>query len=68
MVKPRQLKLLVILKQKLSINLLFFLNSLLHDIADKIKRARHLEAIVIHHGLIKLIVSHSLAKQNFDLG
>lgn len=61
---PRQLKLLAILKQNLTVNLPSFLNSLLHDTADRIRWARHPETVVSHHGLIRLIVSHNLVQQN----
>ena len=64
MVRPRQLKLLVVLKQKLTFNLPSFLNSLLHDIIARIRQARHPETIIIHHGLIILIISHSLVQYN----
>ena len=63
MVRPRHLKLLDVLKQKCSVNLPAFLNSLLHDIARSIKKAQHVESVVSHHGLIQLIVSHSLTQQ-----
>lgn len=64
MVKPRQLKLLVVLEQKLTVNLSFLLNSLLHDTSDRIRWARHSETVVSHHGLSRLIVSHNLVQQN----
>ncbi len=62
-VRPRHLKLLAVLKQKCSVNLPAFLNSLLHDVARSIKKAQHVESVVSHHGLIRLIVSHSLTQQ-----
>ena len=68
MVRPRHLKLLAVLKQKCSVNLPALLNSLLHDAARSIKKAQHVESVVSHHGLIRLIVSHSLTQQqsNWD--
>ena len=62
-VRPRHLKILAVLKQKCSVNLPAFLNSLLHDVAWSMKKAQHVESVVSHHGLIRLIVSHSLAQQ-----
>lgn len=63
MVRPRQLKLLAVLKQKCSVNLLAYLNFLLHDTARSIKKYQHIETIVSHHCLIRLIVSYKLAQQ-----
>ena len=62
-VRPRHLKLLAVLKQKCSVNLPALLNSLLHDAARSIKKAQHVESVVSHHGLIRLVVSHSLTQQ-----
>jgi len=62
-VRPRHLKLLAVLKEKCSVNMPALLNSLLHDAARSLKKAQHEEAVVSHHGLIRLIVSHSLTQQ-----
>jgi len=62
-VRLRHLKLLSVLKQKCSVNLPALLNSLLHDAARSLKNAQHVESVVSHHGLIRLIVSHSLTQQ-----
>ena len=62
-VRPRHLKLLAVLKQKCTINLPTFLNSLLHDIAHGIRKAQHADMVVSHHCLIRLIVSYSLAQK-----
>ena len=62
-VRPRHLKLLAVLKQKCTINLPAFLNSLLHDIACGIRKAQHADMVVSHHCLIRLIVSYSLTQQ-----
>lgn len=67
MVRPRQLKLLAILKQNLTVNLPSFLNSLLHDTAERIRQARYPKTLVSHHGLIRLIVSHNLVQKNLTL-
>ena len=63
MVRPRHLKLLAVLKGKCSVNLPALLNSLLHDAARSLKKAQHIDAVVSHHRLIRLIVSHSLTQQ-----
>jgi len=62
-VRPRHLKLLAVLKQKCSVNLPALLNSLLHDVARSLKKAQHVESVVSDHGLIRLLVSHSLTQQ-----
>jgi len=67
-VRPRHLKLLVVLKGKCSVNLPVILNSLLHDASRSLKKAQHEEAVVSHHGLIRLIVSHSLTQQQSSWG
>lgn len=36
---------------------------LLHDAAQSIKKSRHIETVVSHHCLIRLIVSYNLAQQ-----
>ena len=62
-VRPRHLKLLAVLKGKCAVNLLALLNSLLHDTSRSLKKAHHEDAVVSHHGLIRLIVTYSLARQ-----
>lgn len=64
MVRPQPLKILAVLKQIFSVNLRAFLNSLLHDVAQRMKKSQHVESVVSHHGLIRPIVSHSLAQQH----
>lgn len=63
MVRPHHLKLFLVLKHKCSINLPAYLNFLLHDGTQNIKKSRHIETIVSHHCLIMLIVSYNLAQQ-----
>ena len=67
-VRPRHLKLLAVLKGKCSVNLPALLNSLLHDASRSLKKAHHEDAVVSHHGLIRLIVSHSLTQQQSSWG
>lgn len=63
MVRPRHLKLLAVLKQKCSVNLPAFLNSLLHDVARSMRKSQHVESVVSNHGMIRLIISHNLAQE-----
>jgi len=67
-VRPRHLKLLAVLKGKCSVNLPSLLNSLLHDASRSLKKAHHEDVVVSHHGLIRLIVSHSLTQQQSSWG
>ena len=62
-VRPRHLKLLAVLKQKCTVNLPTFLNSLLHDISRSIRKSQHADMVVSHHCLIRLIISRSLTQQ-----
>lgn len=59
-VRPQNLMLLAALRQKVTINLPFFLNPLLHEIIDRIGKAKDTKLVVNHHCLIKLIVSREL--------
>lgn len=63
MVKPRQLKLLTILKQKITVNLPFYLNYVLHDVSCQVRKENDPHTTISHHGLIKLIIVHGLAQQ-----
>ena len=51
-VRPRHLKLLAVLKKNFSVKLPAFLNSLLHDVAQSMKKSQHVDSVVSHHGLI----------------
>lgn len=66
MVKPRQLKLLAILKQKITVDLPFYFNFVLHHVARWIKKENEPHKIINHHGLIKLIIIHGLAQQELN--
>jgi len=61
-VRPHHLKILAMLKQKCVVNLPAFLNFLLHDVAQSMRKSCHVESVVSHHGLIQLIVSYSHAQ------
>lgn len=39
------------------------MNSLLHDTAERLRWSQHIEIVVSHHCLIRLIVSYNLAQQ-----
>lgn len=54
------MNLLVALRQKVTINLTLFLNYLLHEIVDRIGKAKDPNSVISHHCLIKLIVSREL--------
>ena len=62
-VRPRHLKLLVVLKQKCSVNLPALLNSLLHDVAQRVRKTKDSHIVISLHRLIKLIIMHGLAQQ-----
>jgi len=36
----------------------------MHDTTNRIRWARHPKAVAIHHGLIRIIVTHNLVQQN----
>ena len=60
MVRPHHLKLLTVLKQGLVINLPFFFNSILHEVAGRTQKAKDPANVINHHGLVKLIVYRAL--------
>jgi len=62
MVKPLQLKLLAILKQKITVNFPFYLNYVLQDIPHQVKKEKVPHLVIGLHGLIKLIIIHELAQ------
>jgi hypothetical protein len=59
-VRPRHLKLLATLKQMSVINLPFFLNAMLHEVAARTHKAKDPSNVISHHGLVKLIVNMEL--------
>jgi hypothetical protein len=59
-VRPRHLKLLAVLKQRLVIDLPFFLNTMLHEVAGRTQKAKDPANVISHHGLVKLIVNKAL--------
>jgi hypothetical protein len=60
MVIPHHLKLLEVLKQRSVINLPFFLNTMLHEVAERTQKAKDPTNVISHHELLKLIVNRAL--------
>jgi hypothetical protein len=67
-VRPCHLKLLATLKQRLVINLPFFLNAMLHEVAARTQKAKDPVTIISHHGLVKLIVNRALSQTQITWG
>ena len=55
-IRPRHLKLLVALKQRLVLNLPFFLDTVLHEVALRTQKSKDPVVVISHHKLVKLIV------------
>jgi hypothetical protein len=49
-----------VLKQWLVLNLPFFFNSMLHEVAGRTQKAKDPANVISHHGLVKLIVDRAL--------
>ena len=56
-------KLLALLRHGHLINIPYFLYGMLKQMDSHVRRAKHPTSSVSHHGLIKVLVLHSLAKQ-----
>lgn len=56
-------RLLSHLQHKLLMNIPYFLYGMLRQMVAHVHKFKRLAASVLHHGLIKLLVLHSLAKQ-----
>jgi hypothetical protein len=54
-VRHHHLKLLAVLKQRLVVNLPFFLNSILHEVVGRTQKAKDPGNVISHHGIVKLI-------------
>jgi hypothetical protein len=67
-IRPRHLKLLATLKQRLVINLPFFLNAMLHEVVVRTQKSKDPVTIINHHGLVKLIVSKALSQTQLTWG
>jgi hypothetical protein len=59
-VRPRHLKMMAVLKQRLVLNLPFFFNSMLHEVAGRTQKSKDPANVISHHGLVKLIVDRAL--------
>jgi hypothetical protein len=55
-------KLLAALKQRLVLNLPFFLHTILHEVALRTQRSKDLVTVISHHRLVKLIVDKALSQ------
>jgi hypothetical protein len=51
------------LRHRHLMNIPYFLYGMLQQMAAHVQKSKHPAASVIHHGLIKLLVLHSLARQ-----
>jgi hypothetical protein len=67
-VQSCHLKLLATLKQRLVINLPFFLNAMLQEIAARTQKAKYRVTIISHHGLVKLVVNKALSQTQIAWG
>jgi hypothetical protein len=54
--------LLAALKQRLVLNLPFFLNTILHEFSLRTQKSKDLITIISHHRLVKLIVDKALSQ------
>jgi lambda repressor-like predicted transcriptional regulator len=66
---PLHLKLLATLKHRLVINLPFFLNAMLHEVAAKTQKDKYPVTIISHHGIVlKIILNSSLSQTRITWG
>jgi hypothetical protein len=61
-IQPRHLKLLASLKQQLVLNIPFFLNAILHEVAPRTQKSKDPVTIINHHRLVKLITIKALSQ------
>jgi hypothetical protein len=61
-IRPRHLKLLAALKQRLVLNLPFFLNAILHEVALRTQKSKDPVVVISHHRLVKLITNKALSQ------
>jgi hypothetical protein len=61
-IQPCHLKLLVALKQRLVLNLPFFLDTVLHEITLRTQKSKDPVVFISHHKLFKLIVDKALSQ------
>ena len=65
---PRHLKLLVSLKQRLVINLPFFLNVMLHEVVIRTQKEKYIFIVINHHRLVRMIVNKALSQTQMTWG
>jgi hypothetical protein len=61
-IRPCHLKSLTALKQRLVLNLCFFLDAILHEVALRTQKYKDPVNIISHHRLVKLITNKSLSQ------
>jgi hypothetical protein len=61
-IRPHHLKLMASLKQRLVLNLPFFMNVILHEVAFITQKYKDPVTVIIHHRLVKLITNKSLSQ------
>ena len=61
-IRPCHLKLLTTLKQRLVLNLPFFLHTILHEVALRTQKSKDPVTVISHHRLVKLIVDKALSQ------
>jgi hypothetical protein len=61
-IRPRHLKLLAALKQRLVLNLPFFLDTVLHEVTLRTQKSKDPVTVISHHKLVKLIVDKALSQ------
>jgi hypothetical protein len=61
-IRHHHLKLMAALKQRLVLNLPFFLNSILHEVSLRTQKSKDLVTVISHHRLVKLITNKALSQ------
>jgi hypothetical protein len=61
-IRPRHLKLITSLKQRLVLNLPFFLNTILHEVSLRTQKSKDPITIINHYRLVKLITNKALSQ------
>jgi len=67
-IRPCHIKLLAALKQRLVLNLPFFLDTVLHEVALRTQKSKDLVTVISHHKLVKLIVDKALSQTQLTWG
>jgi hypothetical protein len=61
-IRPHHLKLLAALKQRLVLDLPFFLHTILHEVSLRKQKSKDPVTVISHHRLVKLIVDKALSE------